>query len=94
MSGDFDNSLSDWRPGEQWRPQGPEQVNTMDPAAREAYEEAARRYIFGQNYRRDAQGRPLEDGIGSPNNMTFQAKAARAKAEGRDADLRRKAGLE
>lgn len=48
---------------------------------------------FGAGFKRDAKGSPIEQGIGSPSNMTGQAKAALEKHKLEQAALKAKAGL-
>jgi hypothetical protein len=90
---DDHNSLSDWQPGTQWRPQGPAQVNSMPPDARAAYELAQEKAVFGEFVQHDAKGRPIEVGIGSKARMTSSAVAALKKDQERQAMLRTAMGL-
>jgi hypothetical protein len=90
---DNHNSLSDWRPGMLWRPQGADQINAMSPEVRAAYEMAQEKNVFGETFERDAKGRPIERGIGSKHNMTANAKAALMRDDERQALLRSAAGL-
>jgi hypothetical protein len=79
---DVSDSSSDWVSGQPWRPQGLDQIASMDRATRAAYERAAEVYTFGVGFQRDGAGRPIETGIGSEHNMSQQAVAAlRAEAE-------------
>jgi hypothetical protein len=39
--------------------------------------------VFGHGFRRDAQGRPIEQGIGSPSNSNEQHFVALEKSEGK-----------
>jgi hypothetical protein len=77
---------SDWQAGQPWRPQGLDQIASMDPATRRAYEAVAEENVFGRGFQRDAAGRPIETGIGSPANRSAQHLAAlQAEAERRAA---------
>jgi hypothetical protein len=67
---------SDWLPGQAWRPQGYDQIASMDPATRAAYEHAAETYTYGVGFERDRAGRPIERGIGSEHNQSLQHRAA------------------
>ncbi len=86
------NAGYDWNGGP-WRPQGRDQVASMPPDVRKAYEMAAARYTFGNDVQFDAKGKPIENGIGSPGNMTAQAREALAKAGATKDDLKAKAGI-
>jgi hypothetical protein len=71
-----DNSNSDWRVGQAWRPQGHDQIMSMDPATRAGYERAAEVNVFGVGFERDRAGKPIERGIGSEHNQSLQHRAA------------------
>jgi hypothetical protein len=43
-----------------------DEIAALDPIDRLKYEEVQRRLVFGEHYKRDADGKPLEQGIGSP----------------------------
>jgi hypothetical protein len=81
---DSNLASSDWVAGQAWRPQGNDQILSMDPATREAYEQSAEANVFGVGFRRDSAGRPIEVGIGSEHNQSLQHRAAlQAEAERR-----------
>jgi hypothetical protein len=87
------NLQPDWFHG-QWRAQSDEQIANMTPDVRRLYDEAAAVNVFGVGYQRDASGRPIETGRGSPGNMTASAKAALAKFEAERQAFRIQAGIE
>ena len=71
----------------------PDELSIMTPEQIKAYLDDEARHVFGENYRRDRQGRPLEQGIGAPGNETETHFAALERAEGAAvaAEARRKA---
>jgi hypothetical protein len=62
-----------------------EEIQAMTPEQRAVYDEEQRKTVFGFDYKKDASGRPLEQGIGSPGHETENHYAALAKAEGQAA---------
>jgi hypothetical protein len=85
---DSNLASSDWQAGQAWRPQGHDQIASMDPATRAAYDRAAEVNVFGVGFKRDAAGRPIETGIGSEHNMSQQAVAVLQIEAERKAALR------
>lgn len=49
--------------------------------------------VFGEDHKVDSKGRPIQQGIGSAGNMTPQARAALAKHEAEQAQLKKDAGI-
>jgi hypothetical protein len=69
---DQNGAESDFKIGQAWRPQGYDQISSMDPATRAAYERAATINVFG-----NAAG--TETGIGSEHNQGVHHRAALQK---------------
>ena len=78
-----------------------EELALMSPEEIKVYLEEETKAVFGHNYRRDRQGKPIEDGIGSPLNPgpnhygaieKYEGAEAAAAARARDAKLRQQAG--
>jgi hypothetical protein len=63
----------------------PDELSIMSPEQIAAWKEEERRHVFGDNYKTDRQGRPIESGLGSPGNETFQHFQALERAEGKAA---------
>jgi hypothetical protein len=55
----------------------------LPPNAIEQYYEDERKNVFGHNYKRDSKGQPIEVGIGSPSQPSFNSVEAYRKY-GRD----------
>lgn len=60
----------------------PDELAAMSREQRELYAEQQRQAVFGVGYRVGRDGRPQEQGIGSPGNLTEQHFAALERAEG------------
>jgi hypothetical protein len=78
-----------------------EELALMSPEEIKIYLEEETKAVFGHNYRRDRQGKIIEDGIGSPLNPSenhyraiekYEGSEAAAAAKQRDAKLRAQAG--
>jgi hypothetical protein len=94
MSGEGPDNASDWWPGNAWKPQSAAQIASMSPEDRALYQEMERRYVFGVDYKTDpVTGHPIEQGIGSPGNMTPQARAALGQHADRLEQLKAQAGV-
>jgi hypothetical protein len=48
-------------------------AGNLPPDFLDRHKEAVRRNVFGHDHRVDKNGRPIEQGIGSPGNMTRNA---------------------
>jgi hypothetical protein len=62
-----------------------EEVEAMPPEQRAIYDEEQRKIVSGHDYKKDANGNPVEQGIGAPGHETVNHYAALAKAEGQAA---------
>jgi hypothetical protein len=62
-----------------------EELSGMSAEERKAHFEAEARNIFGHDFKRDRHGKPIEQGLGSPQQPTRQHINALRAAEGDDA---------
>jgi hypothetical protein len=46
----------------------PDELSIMTPEQIKAWREEERRHVFGDNYKTDRNGKPIEAGIGAPGN--------------------------
>jgi hypothetical protein len=65
----------------------------MDPETRRRWDDAEAVAVFGVGFKRDASGRPIEQGRGAPGNETPESVAALNLAGLRKDDLKVKAGI-
>jgi hypothetical protein len=63
----------------------PGELAQMTPEEIAAWREAERRTVFGENYRTDRLGKPIETGIGSPGQESHNHFTALEKYEGKAA---------
>jgi hypothetical protein len=66
-----------------WRPRDPGEIAAMTPQQRKQYEHELQIAVFGVGHRVDADGKPIEQGIGSAQNQSAQHKAAIAREKER-----------
>jgi hypothetical protein len=62
-----------------------EEFQVLGPEERKAHLAAEEKIVFGQNFERDRNGRPVEAGIGSPAQQSINSLAAIRKWEGEEA---------
>jgi hypothetical protein len=62
-----------------------EEFEVLTPDERKEHLAAEEKTVFGQNFQRDAKGRPIEVGIGSPSHPSGNHLAAILKWEGPEA---------
>ena len=63
----------------------PDELSIMTPEEIAAWREQEKRHVFGDNYRTDRNGRPIEQGIGAAGNESVNRFLALEKAEGKAA---------
>jgi hypothetical protein len=61
-----------------------EELSEMTAEERKIHFENERKNVFGHDYKTDKHGRPVEQGFGSPQQVTEQHLQALAKAEGQE----------
>jgi hypothetical protein len=76
-----------WFPGQPSRPLGWDEIAALSPPDRELFEEAARKNVFGENYK-TVNGKPVEAGIGAPGHETASSREALRKEKERIDRLR------
>jgi hypothetical protein len=62
----------------------PEEMQEMTPADLKAHAENEARIVFGHDYKKDANGNPVEVGIGAPGHGTANSYLALQMAEGKE----------
>jgi hypothetical protein len=60
----------------------PDELSIMSPEAIAAWRREEEVNVFGVGFRRDRNGRPIEQGLGSPANPTEQSFRALERSEG------------
>jgi hypothetical protein len=63
----------------------PEEWAILSPEQRAEHRRAEEINVFGVGFKRDRNGRPIEQGLGSESNPTVQSIAALERAEGKAA---------
>jgi hypothetical protein len=66
----------------------------LTPAEKKQHLEDEAKNVFGHDHKKDRHGKPIEQGIGSPGNLSEQHFAALARAESQEvADKARAAAI-
>jgi hypothetical protein len=62
-----------------------EEMEALTPEERVAHFAAEEKIVFGQNFQRDRNGIPVENGVGAPGRESLNHLTALRKYEGEDA---------